>query len=53
VSDVHKNYLFDLGYLLREKALEVKEQQQQARGSADEALERGRLIAYQEVMRGL
>jgi hypothetical protein len=50
VSDVHKNYLFDLGYLLREKALEAKERQKQARGSDDEAFESGRAMAYYEVM---
>ena len=50
MSDVHKNYLFGLGYLLREKALEAKEDQQQARGSGDKAFESGRLMAYQEVM---
>jgi hypothetical protein len=50
VSNVHKNYLFDLGYLLREKALEARERRQQARGSDDEAFESGRAMAYQEVM---
>ena len=50
MSDLHKNYLFDIGYLLREKALEAKERQQQARGSDDEAFESGRAMAYYEVM---
>jgi len=50
VSDVHKNYLFDLGYLLREEALEAKERRQQARGTDDEAFESGRAMAYHEVI---
>jgi hypothetical protein len=50
MSDVHKNYLLDLGHLLREKALEAKERQQQARRSEDEAFESGRAMAYYEVM---
>jgi hypothetical protein len=50
VSDVYKNYLFDLGDLLREKALEAKERRQQARGTDDEGFESGRAMAYHEVM---
>ena len=50
MSDVHKNYLFDLGYLLREEALEAKERRQQARGTDDEAFESGRAMAYHEVI---
>jgi hypothetical protein len=50
VSDVHKNYLFDLGNLLRDQALEAKERRQQARGTDNEAFESGRATAYYEVM---
>jgi hypothetical protein len=50
MSDVHKNYLFDLGYLLREQAVEAKERRNKARGTEDEAFESGRAMAYHEVL---
>jgi hypothetical protein len=46
----HKNYLFDLGYLLRERALEAKQDRNVARGTASEAFESGRAMAYYEVL---
>ncbi|HEU0210458.1 MAG TPA: hypothetical protein VFQ78_15960, partial [Candidatus Udaeobacter sp.] len=45
-----KNYLFDLGYLLRERALEAKAAYQAAKGTDDEAFQAGHSIAYYEVM---
>jgi hypothetical protein len=45
VSDVHKNYLFDLGYLLRERAMEAKDSRDKARGTDEEAYESGRAMA--------
>ena len=50
MSDVHKNYLFDLGYLLREKALEAKQSARAAKGTDAEAYELGKKMAYYEVM---
>ena len=46
----HRAYLFDLGYLLRERALEAKSAVQAARGKAEEGFELGRLMAYYEVL---
>ena len=50
VGELHRNYLFDLGYLLREQALAAKQATQAAKGTVDEAFETGRLMAYFEVM---
>ncbi len=50
MSDVHKNYLFDLGYLLREQALEAKAAYEAAKGTDDEAFQSGQHIAYYAVM---
>jgi hypothetical protein len=50
VADLHRNYLFDLGYLLREQALEAKQALRAAKGTADEAFQAGRLMAYYEVL---
>src|SRR5205807_2035649 len=50
MSDLHKNYLFDLGYLLRERALEAKAAHEAARGTGSEAFESGQRIAYYAVM---
>lgn len=50
MGDVHKNYLFDLGYLLREQALEAQERREKAGGTDDEAFESDRSMAYYEVM---
>jgi len=50
MSDVYKNSLFDLGYQLREQALEAKERRQQARGTDNEDFESGRATAYYEIM---
>jgi hypothetical protein len=50
MNDIHKNYLFDLGYLLRERALDAKQEFESARGSPNESFYSGRLMAYYEVM---
>ena len=47
---LHQAYLSDLGYLLRERALEAKQQARTARGKAEEVFELGRLTAYYEVI---
>jgi hypothetical protein len=36
VGELHRNYLFDLGYLLRERALEAKLAARAAKGSDEE-----------------
>jgi len=53
VGDVHKNYLFDLGHMLRKEALEAKQAAQDAIGTADEQFQAGRALAYYEVMSSL
>ncbi len=50
MSDVHKNCLSDLGYLLREKALEARQSARAAKGTDNEAYQLGRQVAYHEVM---
>jgi hypothetical protein len=46
MSDVHKNCLVDLGYLLREKALEARQSARAAKGTDNEAYQLGRQVAY-------
>ena len=48
---MHKNYVADLGCLLRERALEAKAAYDAARGTDDEAFQSGQHIAYYAVMR--
>jgi hypothetical protein len=50
MSDVHENYLFDLAYQLRDKALQAKKAHAAAKGTEDEAFQAGRSLAYYEVM---
>jgi hypothetical protein len=50
MSELHRNYLFDLGFLLREGTLEAKQALHAAKGTADEAFQAGRLMAYYEVL---
>ena len=50
MGEIHRNYLFDLGCLLREEALAAKEALLAAKGTADEAFQSGRLMAYYEVI---
>ena len=49
MSEVHKNYLLDLGYLLRQKAFEAKQSAWAAKGN-DEAYQLARKMAYYGVM---
>ena len=44
------NYLRDLGYLIRENAVRVRTERDQAVGTADYDYQRGRLMAYNEVV---
>ena len=50
MGELHRNYLFDLGSLLREQALDAKQAAGTARGTGDEAFQSGRLLAYYEVL---
>jgi hypothetical protein len=50
VGELHRSYVFDLGYLLREHALEAKQAVRGAKGTDDEAFQSGRLMAYYEVL---
>jgi len=50
MADLHKNYLFDPGYLLREEALRAKQAFQASKGTGDEAFQSGRVMAYYEVL---
>ena len=50
MSNLHKDYLFDLGYLLQELALQAKEAHAAAKGTEDEAFQSGRSLAFYEVM---
>jgi hypothetical protein len=51
MTDTYKNYLFDLGLLIKERALEARHQRDEA---PTESLERefqsGRVIAFNEVI---
>ncbi len=50
MSDTHRNFLADCGYLLREDALAAKAAHVKARGTDDAAYEAGRAMAYYEVI---
>lgn len=51
MSDAHKNYLFDLGYELKQEALDARRERDSARrGSEDRAFKSGRLLAYYEII---
>jgi hypothetical protein len=50
MNELHHNYLFDTGYLLREMALEARESLREAKGTTNEDFQSGRLMAYYEVM---
>lgn len=50
-GDVHKNYLRDLGFLIKERALKAKAERNAERDGTDAHLfEAGRLMAYHEVV---
>jgi hypothetical protein len=46
----YKNYLFDLGYEIRRRALEAKAEAASARDSPTKEFETGRLMALNEVV---
>jgi hypothetical protein len=50
VDETHRLYLRDLGYLVREAAVEAKLQASAAGGTGSEGFEVGRLQAYWEVV---
>jgi hypothetical protein len=49
--DAYKNYLFDLGYELKQDALDARRERDSApEGSEDRAFKSGRLLAFYEVI---
>lgn len=51
VSDSHKNYVFDLGFLIKERALEARRQRDESpRGSLEREFQSGRIMAFNEVI---
>ena len=51
MSDTHKNYLFDLGYELKEYALEARrERDATPKGSEERAFNSGQLLAFHRVI---
>jgi hypothetical protein len=51
MSDSHKNYLFDLGYELKEDALAARRHRDSApAGSEERAFKSGRLLAFYEII---
>jgi hypothetical protein len=50
MSDTHRYYLRDLGYLLKERALEARAKAKAAASFGNAAFEEGRAIAYWEVV---
>ena len=50
MSDLHANYLGDLGFLLREQAITARDACVAASGTDDAAYQAGRVIAYYEVL---
>ena len=49
MSDVERDYLLDLGLILRESALQARQRANEARGTPEEAYEEGRAMAYHEI----
>jgi hypothetical protein len=51
VSETHKNYLFDLGLLIKERALEARRKREKSpSGSLEREFDSGRLMAFNEVI---
>jgi hypothetical protein len=47
----HRDYLFDLGPLLKERALEARRQREESpRGSPEREFQSGRVMAFNEVI---
>jgi hypothetical protein len=49
-SNVYLAYVYDLGYVLKERALQARAQRDSARAGGDRAFEAGRLTAFYEVI---
>jgi hypothetical protein len=51
MAEKHENYLFDLGLLLKERALEARRQRDELpEESLDRTFQSGRVIAFNEVI---
>ena len=51
MSDRHKDYLFDLGFLIKERALEARRERDSASlGSVEREFDAGRVLAFNEVI---
>lgn len=49
MGDAERDYLLDLGLILRESAVQARQRASEARGTPDEAYEEGRAMAYHEI----
>ena len=51
MSERHKDYLFDLGFLIKERAIGARQQRDESPpGSAEREFHAGRLLAFNEVV---
>jgi hypothetical protein len=51
MADVHKDYLYDLGFELKLRALDAKKARDRAgAGTAERTFQEGRLLAFNEVI---
>ncbi len=51
MSGVHANYLFDLGLLIKERALEARRQRDELpQGSLEREFHSGRVVAFNEMI---
>jgi hypothetical protein len=51
MSGVHADYLFDLGLLIKERALEARRQRDESpQGSSERDFHSGRVLAFNEVI---
>lgn len=51
MSSAHADYLFDLGLLIKERALEARRQRDESReGSSEREFNSGRVLAFNEVI---
>ena len=49
MSDTERDFLLDLGLILRESAVQARKRATDARGTPEEAYEEGRAMAYHEI----
>jgi hypothetical protein len=49
MGDIERDYLLDLGLILRESAAQARQRASEARGTPEEAYEAGRAMAYHEI----